>query len=189
MALFCKKVSPIFHTSSKYRGGIGVNLDSDETLLANYANDVNYTYNGRYKVQIPRYITKRLHPDTYSVDELKQMCRDAYASLCQRIFVQSGVNFDLRCDHLALLSKYDFSITKDSFGLDPEFQYLVVKYKCAVDFFRSLNYDTVKQELTDYFYNKFQKHKQKLKKMVLLTFLNYNYLYICSFIINFALSR
>lgn len=159
-----KKVAPIFHTSSKYLGGIGVNLENDETLLANYANDANYTYNGRYKVQIPRYITKRLHPDTYSVDELKQMCRDAYSSLCQRIFSQCGVNFDLNYNHLGMLSVFDDSVTKSSFGIDPEFQFLSAKYKAAVDFFRSRNIDTVKQELTDYFYNKFQKHKQKLKK-------------------------
>lgn len=161
-----QKVSPIFRRQSTYRGGIGRDLVTDETMLANYYQGSNYTYNGKFKVNIPRYVKKKLHPDTYSEDELLQMSRDSYHNLTERIFQQFGVKesniveFVTGLNFYEWWSKYDMS----NYYKDTAVGYDILKYKCAVALMRSRNVETCRKELRDYYYNKFQKHKQKLRE-------------------------
>lgn len=161
-----QKVSPIFRRQSTYNGGIGKDLVNDETLLANYQLENNYTYNGRYKVLIPRYIKKKLHPDPYSDEELLQMSKNSYSTLVEKIFTEFGVKenniveFCLGITPREWLSKYDISKydVNSPVGVD------ILKYKCAVGLYRSRNIDTVRRELRDYYEHKFQNHILKLKK-------------------------
>lgn len=161
-----QKVSPIFRRQSTYRGGIGKDLVNDETLLANYNLENNYTYNGRFKVLIPRYIKKKLHPDVYSEDELLQMSKDSYTTLIRKIFQEFGikenniVEYCLGITPRVWLHKYDVSKYDSSSALGAD----ILKYKCAIALYRSRNIDTVKKELHDYYEHKFQNHIQKLKK-------------------------
>ena len=160
-----QKVAPIFRTMSRYQGGIGIGLKDDETLLANYKQDSNYTFNGRYKVVMPRYIKKILHPDKYSEDELFQLSKDSYSNLCSRILLEYGYNFDsmfyelMNNDFPTELAMYQHTdrILYDNMKL------LDIKMRAAVKFYRERNKDLVIKELRDYFTRKFQNHKQKLK--------------------------
>lgn len=161
-----QKVSPIFRRQSTYNGGIGKDLVNDETMLANYYQDSNYTYNGRYKVNIPRYIKKKLHPETYSEMELISLSQESYYNLVSRIYNEFGIKEDNIVSYVTgvtareWLSKFDINKydVSSSAGVD------VLKYRCAVALMRSRNVETCRKELHDYYYNKFQKHKQKLKE-------------------------
>lgn len=161
-----QKVSPIFRRQSTYNGGIGKDLVNDETMLANYYQDSNYTYNGRYKVNIPRYVKKKLHPETYSEEELIQMSRDSYFNLATRIYNEFGIKESnivktvTGCDFFEWWQKYDM----DKYYKDTAVGYDILKYKCAVSLLRSRNVEICRKELSDYYHNKFEKHKQKLRE-------------------------
>lgn len=161
-----QKVAPIFRRQSTYKGGIGKDLVIDSTMLANYNQGSNYTYNGRYKVNIPRYVKKKLHPDTYSEEELINLSRDSYLNLCSRIFNQFGikeseiVSYVCGCQPAEWLAKYDISkydITTSAYSD-------ILRYRCAVALMRNKNVDDCRKELRQYYDNKFMKHKQALKE-------------------------
>lgn len=161
-----QKVSPIFRRQSSYNGGIGKALINDETMLANYYQDSNYTYNGRYKVNIPRYIKKKLHPDTYSEEDLVQLSKDSYGNLVKRLWLEFGVNEDSIVEFCTgysfteWWSKFDMS----KYDKNTVVGYDILKYKCAVTLMRFRNVDLCRQELRQYYENKFARHKQKLKE-------------------------
>ena len=160
-----QKVSPIFRIMSRYRGGIGIGLKDDETLLANYYQDSNYTFNGRYKVVMPRYIKKILHPQKYSEEELFQLSRDSYSNLCSRILIDYGYDFDsvfyevMQNDFSTELALYQHTDRV----LYENMKLLDLKMRAAVKFYRERNKDVVISELRDYYQRKFNNHKQKLK--------------------------
>lgn len=161
-----QKVSPIFRRQSTYHGGIGVDLVNDETMLANYYNDKNYLYNGRFKVNIPRYVKKKLHPDTYSEEELIRMSKDSYSNIVQRIWTQFGireseiVNYVCGCQPREWLAKYDLN----KYDVDSSANSDILRYRCAVALMRNKNIDSVRKELRDYYNDKFMKHKLALKQ-------------------------
>lgn len=161
------EVSPIFRRQSSYNGGIGRSLVNDETMLANYLNGSNYTYNGIYKVNIPRYVKKKLHPETYTEDELIELSKDSYSNIVQRIFVEFGISessiipYVCGCQPAEWLAKYDVNSYDNNSavgGVD------VLKYRCAVALMRNKNVDRCREDLRKYYDNKFQRHKQKLKE-------------------------
>lgn len=161
-----QKVAPIFRRQSTYNGGIGRDLCTDATLLANYNQGSNYTYNGIYKVNIPRYVKKKLHPDTYTEDELIELSRQSYLNLVERIWLQFGIKESnivdsvCGCSAREWLSRFDINHydVSSSVGVD------VLKYRCAVSLMRSRNLESCRKELSDYYNNKFVKHKLKLKE-------------------------
>lgn len=161
-----QKVAPIFRRQSTYNGGIGKDLVNDETMLANYNQGSNYTYNGRYKVNIPRYIKKKLHPDTYTEEELIQLSKESYDNLVARIYKEFGVietnivSFVLGVSSREFLAKYDIN----KYDVTTSVSYNILRYRCAVSLMRSRNVELCRKELHDYYYNKFIKKKQSLKE-------------------------
>jgi len=86
--------------------------------------------------------------------------------LVSRIYTAFGIKADNIVPYVTgvtareWLSKFDINKydVNSSAGVD------VLKYRCAVSLMRSRNVDVCRKELHDYYYNKFQKHKQKLKE-------------------------
>ena len=76
-----QSVAPIFQKRSTFNGGIGRDLVNDKSILVNYDRDINYFRVGRYKIGIPRYIRKKLHPQKFTYDELKDLCDRSYDTL------------------------------------------------------------------------------------------------------------
>lgn len=161
-----QKVAPIFRRQSTYKGGIGRDLVNDDTLLANYYLDNNFTYNGRYKVNIPRYIKKKLHPEPYSESELIEMSEKGYRQLCDKIFLEFGISEDnilsyvTDCNSRFWLSKFDISKYDSSTAVGVR----ILRYKAAVALYRHFHHTEVVNELRDYRNNKFMKKKLSLKR-------------------------
>lgn len=150
-----QKVAPIFQKRSVKNGGLGRDLVTDPSVLANYYEGNNSTQYGKYVVNIPRYIKKKLHPDSYSEDEIKQISKDSYLNLSSRLFQEFGINPDFISEELYL--HYDSlpSVSEDSWmsernSYDPKFSNLVTLY-------RYYNMPDNLRKLGDYFKKKFNK--------------------------------
>lgn len=149
-----KKVAPIFMLRSVYKGGIGVGMENDESIKYNFAHDVKHTYNGAYKIGLPRYITKRLHPQSFSNEELKKAQMET-------------VNMFLsRC---ASEGYTPFSVYLETFDNDFE-----VSLSAMVYDYRHHNFNFSYNKSKEYYFNKFQKHLFSLKRKQYLTKFNKN---------------
>lgn len=113
-----QKVSPRFLKYSVYDGGIGHQLINNKSLLVNYFNNVMFSYSGKYKVSIPRFLRRKLHPLPFSAQEIKERGLDSIANFIQRQYF-NGVQID-RSEFLEFfdntkgfsLSKF-YELTKD----------------------------------------------------------------------------
>lgn len=150
-----QKVSPIFQKRSVKNGGIGISLKNDPTLLANYEIGANSTQYGKYVVNIPRYIKKQLHPDTYTEDEIKRISQDSFTNLSSRLFQEFGINPEnvsdelyFHYDTLPTFKDDDWMLQRGKY--DPKFSNLVTLY-------RNFHRDENIQQLGDYFKNKYNK--------------------------------
>lgn len=150
-----QKVSPIFQKRSVKNGGIGIWLKDDPTVIANYNLGTNSTQYGDYIVNIPRYVKKKLHPETMSEDEIRQLSRQSYVNLASRLFQEFGVNPENVIDELMyhyndLHDVLDTSWGSERFNYPPEFSNVVTLY-------RYYNYGDNLRQLVTYFQNKFNK--------------------------------
>lgn len=155
-----QKVSPIFQKRSVKNGGIGKFLKDDPTLLANYFAGANSTQYGDYVVNIPRYVKKFLHPDTYSEDEIKQISKDSYTNLASRLFQEFGINSDYVCNEL--LNHYDTLPDFSSDSWMSQRTNFEPKYSNLVTLYRYYNMPDNLRKLGDYFRKKFNKSLNNL---------------------------
>lgn len=139
-----QEIAPIFQRRSTYLGGIGRDLVNDESILSNYRRGLNFFQTGRYKINIPRYIRKKLSPERKTRSELEHLEKQSFDSLVYRISqdvmycVQSDFNYNFTS---SLHDRIDF----------------------AVQLFRSVNYDSVVSELRDFYDRKFWSHINRLR--------------------------
>lgn len=144
-----QSVAPIFQKRSTYRGGIGRDLVFDKSILINYCRDLNYFQVGRYKIGIPRYIRKKLHPGKFIYEELKDLCERSYDSLIDRL-----------CSCFFDLKEIDLKITPFSDKKD--------RLHYAISIMRDMNYDLVHNKLKEFYMKKFSEHYLKLNKKEML---------------------
>lgn len=144
-----QSVAPIFQKRSTYNGGIGRYLVNDRSILINYNRDINYFQVGKYKIGIPRYIRKKLHPDKFTYEELKDLCDKSYDTLIDK-----------------LCSKF-FDVTEIDLKLTP-FSNQSDRLNFAISIMRDMNYDLIHNKLKEFYRKKFSEHYLKLKNKELL---------------------
>lgn len=144
-----QSVCPIFQKRSTYNGGIGRDLVNDKSVLINYYRDINYFQVGRYKIGIPRYIRKKLHPDKFTYEELKDLCDKSYNTLIDKL-----------CTQFFNLHEIDLKMTPFSNQSD--------RLNYAISIMRDLNYDLIHNKLKEFYLKKFSEHVLKLKQHELL---------------------
>lgn len=139
-----QSVSPIFQKRSTYNGGIGRDLVTDKSILINYNRDINFFQVGRYKIGIPRYIRKKLHPDKFTYDELKDLCDKSYDTLVDKL-----------CSCFFDFKEMDLKLTPFSDKTD--------RLNFAISIMRDMNYDLIQDKLKGFYLKKFYEHYLKLK--------------------------
>lgn len=148
-----KKVAPIFMIRSVFRGGIGVGMENDESIKYNFSHNVKHTFNGKFKIGLPRYITKRLHPQSFSNEELKQAQQETIALFLSRCASEGYTPFQV---YLDTFQDYDIALSA-----------MVYDY-------RHHNFNFSYNKSKEYYANKFQKHLFTLKRKQYLTKFNKN---------------
>lgn len=88
-----RKLAPIFRTFSTFGGSVGSSLKKDPNLIQNYYNGNHYIQNGKYTVKIPRFVTRSLHPDRLTDDELQLLQDKTCDGIILRIFQEFGISF------------------------------------------------------------------------------------------------
>lgn len=139
-----QSVAPIFQKRSTYQGGIGRDLVNDVSILLNYHRDINFFQTGKYKISIPRYIRKKLHPEKLTRHELSKLENDSFENLVSRI------NSDIAFANLDSFKMNNDSTLHDQMVL-------------AVQLVRSVNYGDVKNTLREFYHNKFHDHINRLR--------------------------
>lgn len=142
-------VSPIFQKRSIYKGGVGRDLVNDTSLLVNYERDLDFFQIGKYKMSIPRYIRKKLHPEKQTFDELLELSKKSYDNLVSRI-----------ASKIIYIDDDSLKLTRISDSKD--------RLRYAVQILRDNNYDLVVNKLRDFYTKKFWEHYNKLKNKEIL---------------------
>lgn len=148
-----REVSPIFMLRCVHDGGIGRSLSDDPTVLTNYYNDSNFIHNGVYKVNIPRYVKKRINCDTYSDDELAEISARSLDNFKSRIYNDFGFSFKSLIEYL--YGDYDYVVKTLS-----ERQV----YELIADYSNKRHSIENATQMREYFDNKFRNHMHELRE-------------------------
>lgn len=81
-----QRVAPRFLKYSVYDGGIGSNLINDNSLISNYFNEIYFVYLNKYKISIPRFIRRKLHPNSLTELELLKKSNESLNNFLTREF-------------------------------------------------------------------------------------------------------
>lgn len=105
-----QQFAPNFHLQSTYGGSIGRNLINSAEVVENYNNGSNYITTGGYKCTIPRFLKRKLHPDNFNDDELRQRCADSQANFAKSYVFETGTLLDFDPSSILDLSDIPYKL-------------------------------------------------------------------------------